>query len=136
MKRQARIALMVVPSVLVGLGLVVLLAAMSFGIPRQDYTVNEVDFSRVADGSYTGEYRIVPPFGTFAVFKRVKVQVEMAGGRVRRITVLSPEAAREQLAPLAEEVVARQSLSFDAVTAGTWTTTAMLKAVETAVRGR
>jgi uncharacterized protein with FMN-binding domain len=119
-------------------GRVVLVFALtfSFGIPRQDNRIGRIDPSTLPDGSYVGEYRIVPPFGTFVGNRRVKVQVEVQGGRIQGIAILSPEGSTELLNAYGKQVIERQSLEVDAVGGATWTPRAFLKAVETALRAR
>lgn len=126
MRRGARITLIVVFSVFGVIIIGMLSGAMSLGIPKQDYRVGAVDFRGLPDGTYTGEYRIVPPFGAFAVYKRVKVRVEAAGGRVQRITILFPEPLKAGLTALVDRVIQRQSLNVDSVTGGTWSSRALL----------
>ena len=136
MRRGGRITLIVVGCILGVVAVVFVVGTMSFGIPRQDDTVGVVDFARVPDGTYAAVYRVVPPFGKFAVYRRVSVEVAVSGGKVTGIRVVSPEEMRENLQPLVDRVVDEQSLQVDAITAGSWSSKALLKAVETAVEDR
>ncbi len=136
MKKRGRIVLIVLLSIVGGMVIIIVAATMSFGIPKQDYRVGQVDLSGIPDGTYIGEYKIVPPFGTFVGNKRVKVQVDVAQGKIQRITVVSPTTIREYLAPLALKVIEKQSPDVDVVGGATWTPRAFLKAVETALKKR
>jgi uncharacterized protein with FMN-binding domain len=126
---------LILVSVIVVLGAVFLAGSMSFGIPRQNWTPTDPDLSAVADGVYRGEYRIVPPFGSFAVYRKIAVEVDVRAHVIARITVLSPEQVVESLAAVGKRVMAEQSLQVDALSAGTWSSRAYLKAIEAALRG-
>jgi uncharacterized protein with FMN-binding domain len=127
---------LIVLSLILFIVLAAVLRFMSFGLSRQDWTARTPDLAAVADGTYRGRYRIVPPFGTFAAFRDVSVDVEVQGHAVRTITVVSPQALGQSLSALAQRVVDGQSLEVDAVSGGTWSSRALLKAVESALSAR
>lgn len=102
--------------------------------------VSEPDLSAVADGSYTGAYRVKPAKGKFVAQPYVEVLVEVADRRYRAVKVIAPAELRgnQHLASLGSELLAGQSLTaLDAVSASTMTLSytgkAYLKAIETAV---
>jgi uncharacterized protein with FMN-binding domain len=95
--------------------------------------LSNVDLRAVPDGVYESAYTIVVPAA--AANKTVKVRVTVAGGRYERIEILQPPKMGD--AKLYKDLIARieetQALSLDAVSGATVTSTAVLKAIETAV---
>jgi uncharacterized protein with FMN-binding domain len=123
--------------IVVGLLLLCLFSTMSLGFPKQDYTLHDVDLSTVPDGDYQAEYNIVPPIGTFAANKRFLVEVTVLRHRITQVTLIDPLRLRSTLDTLGKRVVERQTPKVDGITAGTWSNTSYLKAVEAAlVSGR
>jgi uncharacterized protein with FMN-binding domain len=111
------------------------LSIMSFGIPEQDHELHHVDLRGVTDGIHTGEYRIVPPFGTFVANKRVVVDVEVQDHSISGVELIEPEGMDTSFVELEKRVVREQSSAIDAVSGGTWTKRAYLKAIEQALAG-
>lgn len=93
-----------------------------------DIHLSGVDFSRMPDGTYTGEYD--------AGYIYAKVQVTLTDGGISGITLLSHENER---GTAAEEVLAvitdTQNLPVDAVTGATCSSLVLQKAVENALTG-
>lgn len=106
MRKRGRIVSIVVLAMVGGLAVLVFGSTFSFGIPRQDYRAVRIDPSGIPDGSFIGDYRIVAPFGTFVGNRRIRVRVEVAGGRIQEIEVLSPEDHARDTLSLAGETMA------------------------------
>ncbi|MEA4884359.1 MAG: FMN-binding protein [Clostridia bacterium] len=114
------------------IGLVVLIGGMIvFGLvglrSGKDLPIGIVDFSKLQDGAYTGQYK----GGRWS--NRVRVTVE--SGRVTGIDVVQditfhqPEVRRQTI----NAIVEAQSLQVDTVSGATITAKAYLKAVENAL---
>lgn len=89
-----------------------------------------VDFSRLADGVYVGEYE-----GGMYKWRTNKVQVTVSGGKVTGIQVLEHKENQkpEFLEQLYSRVIEAQSLDVDVVSGATLTSKAYLKGVERAL---
>lgn len=91
--------------------------------------IGKVDFSKLKDGTYTGQHR----GGRFS--NEVRVTVE--SGKVTGISVVRDvwfhDAKMKQ--QIIDTVIEAQSLQVDAVSGATLTTRAYLKAVESALTG-
>ncbi|OPZ64911.1 MAG: FMN-binding domain protein [Firmicutes bacterium ADurb.Bin506] len=91
-----------------------------------------VDFSRLKDGKYVGEYA-----GGMYKWRANKVQVEVSSGKVTDIKplgesgVVKPDAHQAAIYP---RVIEAQSLEVDMVSGATLTCKAYLKAVEDALK--
>lgn len=119
---------------LIALGIVVLLLGGVFfsitsGLDQAvGVTVNPVDLSGIADGSYTGSYR----------FKRWSntVRVEVQDHQIVNIEVVEDVGAAEVTAcrdEMIRRVLEAQDTQVDAVSGATATSKAYLKAVEDAL---
>jgi len=94
--------------------------------------LNAVDFSRLKDGVYTGEYE-----GGMYRWRTNQVEVTVAGGKVTGITLVSSkfgDDAAKLTDPLYDQVVEQQTLQVDAVSGSTLTSKAALQAVENALQ--
>jgi uncharacterized protein with FMN-binding domain len=95
--------------------------------------LKNIDLRTVPDGVYESAYTIVVP--SAAANKTVKVRVTVAGGRYESIEIIQPRNLGN--AKLYKDLIARveetQALSLDAVSGATITSTAVLKAIESAV---
>ena len=88
-------------------------------------SIKSMDFSRLPDGVYDGEYRR----GRFSS----KVRVTVVSGRVAKIDVLQDMQYQSEVTQKAvDAVLEAQSLQVDTVSGATVTTRAFLKAVENA----
>ena len=117
---------------------VCLLAGLAFGgvyLKRvADYqravretVIQEVDLTRVADGTYTGEYDVG------LVYARVEVTV--AGGVITDVRILEHKNGRGGPAEaVTGAIVDQQRIGVDAVTGATNSSTILKKAVENALR--
>ena len=110
-----------------------ILNIMSFGIPKQDHTLYHVELSEIADGTYKGDYKIVPPFGTFVANKRFSVEVTVKQHRITDITILQPPGLKKPFKEMNRRVIQEQTSALDGITGATWSKRAYLKAVESAL---
>lgn len=93
----------------------------------RETVVGEVDLTRVADGTYTGEYDVD------LVYARVEVTV--ADGVITDIRILEHKNGRGGPAEaVTGAIVDQQRLGVDAVTGATNSSTVLKKAVENALR--
>ncbi|HAE22790.1 MAG TPA: hypothetical protein DCG47_10770 [Spirochaetaceae bacterium] len=87
------------------------------------------------DGEYRGSYTIALPAGAFAAFRHVEVDVRVASGSITAIELVEPEVMRsaEFFRELPSRIIAEQSLDVDAVSGVTFTSKALIKAVQDAL---
>lgn len=105
----------------------------------QQMSISTVDFSRLQDGTYTGEYT-----GKANHSRDAKVEVTVTAGRVAEIRILKGALDNEGLPlklqsgqtvyDLFGEVMRAQSLEVDAISGATLTSKAHLKALENALK--
>jgi uncharacterized protein with FMN-binding domain len=96
------------------------------GSPKP-YTLSMPDLAGIADGVYQGEAKQFPVL--------VQVEVTVAGGKITAFEILKHRNGRGRSAEvLADEVVARQTIEIDAVSGATYSSMAILKAGENALR--
>jgi uncharacterized protein with FMN-binding domain len=97
--------------------------------------LNDVNLAALPDGTYTGAYTLALPPGHIAMYRHVGVQVTICGGRYAGITIVEPQAlaAKSGFLSLVDRIEAANSLHVDAVSGATYSSRAMLKAVEAAV---
>lgn len=94
--------------------------------------IANVDFSKLADGIYVGEYE-----GGMYKWRVNKVQVTIASGKVKEIKLLdaSEKEAKEPVhGTLYGRIIDAQSLQVDTVSGSTLTSKAYLKGVEIALQ--
>jgi uncharacterized protein with FMN-binding domain len=98
-------------------------------------SVNDVNLSGVPDGTYTGDYTLVLPPGQYAMNRHFIVQAAVAAGHYAGITIVEPASftAEPAFLDLIGRITSSNSLLVDAVSGATYSTRAMLKAVEAAV---
>lgn len=118
-------------ALLLGFGL----SMMSFGIPRQDHTLYGVDPVTLSDGTYTGEYKVVAPFGTFVANRRFAVSVEISDGQIRAVEILEPDERGDAFPELETRILNEQTTALDGISGATWSKIAYLKAAEKALAG-
>lgn len=128
-KRNKRVLLVAlgVLAILLAVGL----TAMGQVVKRaKGLPVSSPSLSTVADGLYLGEYAIEPV--------QVKVLVEVAGGKLQSVEILSHVNGLGKAAEaLAKTLVEKQSLEVDAVAGATVSSKCIVKAVEAALsKGR
>lgn len=93
--------------------------------------LNAVDFARLNDGVYIGEYE-----GGMYKWQKNKVQVTVKGGKVSGIKLLSAVFKAEDSTdptPLYDRVIKSQSLQVDVISGATITPKGYLQAVENAL---
>ncbi|MFW5786572.1 MAG: FMN-binding protein [bacterium] len=97
-------------------------------------TVEDPDFSLLADGTYEGDYDIDLPPGAWAANQYFRVDLEIAGGAAAGIEILEPEtfSDNDDFAAYIDRILEAQSLLVDAVSGGTISSKAFVKAVEDA----
>jgi len=91
-----------------------------------DLVINDVDISKIPDGTYTGthDFKIVA----------ADVSVEVRDGRIVSIDILRHTTSRGSLGEaVVDAVLEKQSLDVDAVTGATASSKAILKAIENAL---
>jgi uncharacterized protein with FMN-binding domain len=92
--------------------------------------LNAVNFGRLTDGTYTGEYA-----GGMYKWRANTVKVTVAGGKVTQIESLKALEAQSTdfTKMLYDRVIAAQSLQVDTISGATLTSKAYLQSVENAL---
>ncbi len=93
--------------------------------------LNAVDFSKLNDGTYIGEYE-----GGMYKWRGSKAQVIVASGKVKDIKLLSssdPGCKKIDPVLLYDRVIEAQSLQVDTISGATLSSKAYLKSVESAL---
>lgn len=122
--------------VLIILAIVVLAGFAGFKIlgsrvvaDAQKLPLVKLDLTQIADGDYTGSYKIFPV--------NVSLKVSVKDGAIARIELLEhfngKGAAAEKIT---EDIIEKQSLQVDCITSATVSSKAILKAVEDALIGK
>lgn len=94
--------------------------------------LNAVDFGKLKDGVYTGEYE-----GGMYKWRANKVQVTVTSGKVSDIKLISssdPGKDNTEQKSLYDRVIQEQSLQVDAISGATLTSKAYLQSVENALK--
>ncbi|WP_410768813.1 FMN-binding protein [Fontibacillus sp. BL9] len=101
--------------------------------------IGDVDFTRLRDGTYIGEYA-----GTKGSSRNATVEVTISGGRITEITILKGALDSDGNAveltdgmtidDLFQKVLETESLQVDAISGATLTSKAHLKALENALK--
>ncbi len=97
----------------------------------QSVPLDAVDFGRLQDGTYTGDYA-----GGMYKWRTSEVEVTVSSGKVSKIKLLKtvdPARSNVQQDVLFDRVVQAQSLKVDTLSTATLTSKAWLKAVENAL---
>jgi uncharacterized protein with FMN-binding domain len=89
-----------------------------------------VDFSKLKDGTYTGEYE-----GGMYQWRKNSVKVTVTGGKLTKINALAgvQDQGNGSTQKLYDRVIQAQSLQVDTISGATLTANAYLKAVEIAL---
>ncbi len=97
----------------------------------QNLSLNGVDFSKLKDGTYIGEYE-----GGMYKWRANKVQVAVSSGRVSGMELLEQKENQkpEFTDKLYDRVIKAQSLQVEAISGATLTSKAYLKGVENALK--
>jgi uncharacterized protein with FMN-binding domain len=124
--KKRKKALLIVGIVFIALiGIMVIVSLSGMGYVRK-MTVNPVDLSKIADGTYPGSFRR----GRF--FYSVEVAVKDHRIQAAKSTG-SRQAMNAVIEQILERIVQRQSVSVDTVSGASLTTKAVSKAVENAL---
>ena len=100
----------------------------------QNVRLQDPQLSSISDGEYQAEYRIAVPPGVAVLHRKAKVRVVVADGSFTDVTILSPDRLEksDDFESLAERVVETDSLAVDTVSGATYSSLAVLKAIEKA----
>jgi len=131
---KTRTLLKVLLTALAGLLCFLLVSCVSLGIPPRDNVIEPVDLSVVSDGTYRGVGKVTPPFGTPAVFRKIRVTVTVSGGTIREVYIENGQAVRETMTETVRRILAENRPDVDAQTGATWSGRALGIAVSRALR--
>jgi uncharacterized protein with FMN-binding domain len=110
--------------VVVLVGAMVIVTTSGMGAVRRTAVAN-VDLSAIGDGSYKGAFSK----GRF----HFDVIVDVKNNRIDAITLADPAKATDVTRAIAAAIIAKQSVTIDAVSGASLTTRAFAKAVEKAL---
>lgn len=119
--------------VLIILAIIVLAGFVGFKIlgskivsDAQKLPLIKLDLTQIADGEYTGSYKIFPV--------NVSVKVSVKDGAIKQIELLEHFNGKGASAEkITEDIIEKQSLQLDCVTGATVSSKTILKAVEDAL---
>ena len=137
MRPEGKKCLMALAGAALAVAMVACTAISAFS--RADFLKNvpvtNVDLTAVPDGQYEGLYTLVLPPGEYAVNRSFDVLVTTAGHRYSTIAIKEPAslAGNSDFVAFEDRIVAADSLLVDGVSGATYSSRAMLKAVEAAV---
>lgn len=104
----------------------------------QSLTIGDIDFTRLRDGTYIGEYT-----GTNGSSRNTMVKVTISGSKITQITILKGALDSEgnsvaltggmTIDDLFQKVLESESLQVDTISGATLTSKAHLKALENAL---
>lgn len=131
--------IMIVAGVAVLGAIIALLADAPERQELQALSIGNVDFARLEDGTYVGEY-----FGTKGSSRNATVEVIISGGKITEITLLKGALDSDghsaeltdgmTIDNLFQRVLESKSLHVDAISGATLTSKAHLKALENALK--
>ena len=127
MKKGIKVLLIVLAVLiaLIAIGLIGAYSGLGYG---REMTVNPVDLSKIADGSYTGTFRK----GRFSH----SVEVTVKDHRIEAVKATGAKMPSEAtIRQIFERIVQEQAVNLDAVSGASLTTKAVTKAVENALSG-
>ncbi len=106
--------------------LLIVAVVVLMNIKPPKVSLESIDISALADGVYEGSY-------TFGPVKAV-VEVTVSSGSISGIAIKEHRTGQGQKAEsIVESVISHQSLEVDEVSGATWSSRAILKAVESAL---
>lgn len=118
-----------------GFVLIVVIAVVAFGVQAHleakleelaAESIRDIDFTKLADGVYTGSYKQFPV--------AAEVRVTVSGHKVTRIELMKHDNGQGGPAEvLPDKVVESQKLNVDVVTGATYSSKVILKAIENAL---
>lgn len=141
-RRKGKIRVWIVVLVILGVIAVVMVGGISADAQGrreiQELTIAPVDFNKLRDGTFVGEYT-----GTKSHFRDTKVQVMISAGEISDIKILKGALDKEgkpakltgglSVSDLFDNAVKSQSLKVDVISGATLTSKAHLKALENAL---
>ncbi|EPY2274662.1 FMN-binding protein [Clostridium sporogenes] len=141
-RRKGKIRVWIVALVILGVIAVVLVGGILFSASGrrevQELTIDAVDFKKLRDGTYVGEYS-----GTKDHSRDTKVQVIISEDKISDIKILKGALDKEgkpaeltgglSIGDLFDNVIKSQSLQVDAISGATLTSKVHLKALENAL---
>jgi uncharacterized protein with FMN-binding domain len=125
MKRKI---LLIVGALFIILVLAIIISILVMNKKVQNLEIGEIDLETVADGTYEGEYTLFP------VTVVVRVTVEDHEITIIEITHHDNGQGAEA-ETITERIIEAQSLQVDAISGATYSSKAILKAVEIALSG-
>jgi uncharacterized protein with FMN-binding domain len=110
-------------------------SAIDPGSYLNNAVVKDVSLASVIDGAYAGEYTLALPPGQYAINRHFSVRVTITGHAYAGVTIVEPSALASDsgFLGLIGRITTQNSLLVDGVSGATYSTRAMLKAVEAAV---
>lgn len=131
--------LLIVAGIVVLVTMIALLADAPERQELQALTIENIDFTKLQDGTYIGEYT-----GAKGSSRNAAVKVTISGGRITEITILKGAMDSDGNAvgltdgmtidDLFQRVLESESLQVDAISGATLTSKAHLKALENALK--
>jgi uncharacterized protein with FMN-binding domain len=129
MKKRTKV-LLVILAVIIVLAAVAALLMSRVGknlSALNDISIEDLDFSDIADGSYTGHYKCFPV--------EAEVCVTVAGGRIADIELIKHVNGQGRPAEsIVGTVAQKQTLQVDTVTGATYSSKVILLAIEEALK--
>ncbi len=129
MKKKSKVTLIFVAV------LILLLAASVWGFKTKlendlnavaEVTIQDINFSQIPDGTYTGQYSAFPV--------AVVVNVTVLGNRVTVIDLVKHDNGQGKPAEvIIDQVIEKQSLNVDVITGATYSSKVILKSIEQAL---
>lgn len=139
---KGKIKMWIVLFIILVIIVVVLVGGLLFDAQRRreinELTINAVDFKKLRDGIYVGEY-----IGTKSHFSDTRVQVTLSASKITDIRILKGALDKEgkpaeltgglSMDDLFDNVIKTQSLQVDVISGATLTSKTHLKALENAL---
>lgn len=90
-------------------------------------TVSNPDMASITDGTYVGEYSVMPVY--------VKVEVSVMGHKITNVKIIEHENGLGSKAEkIIDDVISKQSLEVDVVSGATVSSKCIIKAIENALQ--
>ena len=110
-------------------------SAVTSALYLDNSSVSNVSLAAVPDGTYSGDYTLVLPPGSYAMYRHFVVAVTVTGAAYSAITISEPAAlaGSADFLALIDRIKSNNSLLVDGVSGATFSSRSMLKAVEKSV---
>lgn len=138
-KFKILLCLLIILGLVVLSGVIALLADAPLRQELKTLTIGSVDFAKLQDGTYVGEYKAVK-----GKSRNATVEVTISGNKITKISILKgalgsngkPAKLAEGMTidDLFQRVIELESLQVDAISGATLTSKAHLKALEKALK--